>query len=96
MLINPSSQVKAGPYMVEVILVNQLTRLTRKYQLQIEVIGDGIPIQEDRRGSSNPIPNSPEEDENTEGSDQNKIHPNEWDVVMPVGIIEDIDDQGVV
>jgi hypothetical protein len=31
MLINPGSKVLAGPYLVEVILVNLLTRLTRKY-----------------------------------------------------------------
>jgi hypothetical protein len=66
-LINPSGEVKAGPYMVEVNLVNHLTSLTRKYQMQIEVVGDGKPIQEGEKGTSNPIPKNPEEDENSEG-----------------------------
>jgi hypothetical protein len=62
MLINPSGQVKAGPYMVEVNLVNHLTSLTRKYQMQIEVVVDGKPIKEGERGATNPVPKSPEED----------------------------------
>ena len=43
MLINPSGEVKAGHYMVEDSLVNHLTSITRKYQIQIEVVGDGKP-----------------------------------------------------
>ena len=60
------------------------------------MIGDGKQIIDGERGASNPNPNSPEDDENSEGYDQNQIHPNEWDVVMPQGMIEGIDDKGVV